>query len=72
MRVRWAVSKFGKWHAFVFFEGVETLRSICTSVFKTPPEDRLRDAPETPGVEDICRGCKGGVMAYRKRYRKIK
>lgn len=68
MHVRWARSKAGKWHAFIFFPDTITLASPCSSGMKVPETRLLMDKPITPGTEDICKECNIGVRGMKRRY----
>ncbi len=69
VEIKWARSKFGKWHGFAVFDGYETLGSLCSGFMKTRD---LKAKPETDqgGMTEICKDCSHGVLATRKRYRK--
>lgn len=67
-RTKWAESRYGKWHAYIFFDGYDTLGSPCGSFVKVPDDSKLVDTPGSQGMEKICVTCSMAVQGIRKRY----
>lgn len=68
LEIRWARSRYGKWHGFAVFEGYTTAGAMCSSMMKMP--DVTLPKPITDGLQDVCRDCTFAAQAMRKRYRR--